>query len=301
MQTLIIKLGAAGDVVRTTTLLHALEGPIDWVVSEANAILLRGAEEIREVIVLGQHKGLAGRHYDLVINLEDSAEACSVLKDVHYDQLYGAYLDDRNELKYTDSSRGWFDLGVISRFGIQQADQLKWRNRRSFQELLFEGLGMTFHGECYVLPSGEPTGLTGDIAIAAQCGKVWPMKNWAHFDELKARLESDGLTVNYLSHRPTMRHHLSDVAGHRFLICGDTLPMHFALGLGIPTLAIFNCTSPWEIYDYGILEKVISPRLKDFFYRRDYDEAAVRAVSLEEVHSRFQKAWESATNPAASG
>ena len=63
--------------------------------------------------------------YDLVINLEDTQEIGSFLKLLKYKQLFGAYLDSGNSLRYTDDSRPWFDLGILSRYGKQQADQLK--------------------------------------------------------------------------------------------------------------------------------------------------------------------------------
>ena len=57
--------------------------------------------------------------------------------------------------------------------------------------------------------------------------------------------------------------------------------MHFALGTGTPCVSIFTCTSPWEIYDYGIQKKIVSPLLEEFFYKRGYDEREQRrSVSM---------------------
>ena len=42
MNILIVKLNATGDVVRTTPLLHRLEGDIVWVTARANLPLLQG-------------------------------------------------------------------------------------------------------------------------------------------------------------------------------------------------------------------------------------------------------------------
>jgi heptosyltransferase II len=77
--------------------------------------------------------------------------------------------------------------------------------------------------------------------------------------------------------------HLSDVRNHRCLVGGDSLPMHFALGTATHCVTLFNCTSPWEIYDYGIQLKVVSPLLGKFFYRRGRDECATAAITVEEV------------------
>jgi heptosyltransferase II len=54
-------------------------------------------------------------------------------------------------------------------------------------------------------------------------------------------------------------------------------------------VSLFNCTSPWEIYDYGILTKVISPLLPAFFYKRDFDARATSAIPLDEVRCAVLK------------
>ena len=109
------------------------------------------------------------------------------------------------------------------------------------------------------------------------------MKKWAHFDWLKSELESRGLKVNFLPTRPTLLEHLADVRGHRCVVSGDSLPMHLALGSDVPCVALFNCTSPWEIHDYGILTKLVSPLLGEFFYKRAFDPRATTAISRDEV------------------
>jgi len=127
------------------------------------------------------------------------------------------------------------------------------------------------------------TGLAGDVAIAPEAGSVWPMKRWAYYNQLKRELELPGLTVNVLPQRPSLLEHLCDVRNHRCLVSGDSLPMHLALGSGTRCVTLFNCTSPWEIYDYGIQRKIVSPLLENFFYKRGFDERATAAIGLKEV------------------
>ena len=43
-----------------------------------------------------------------------------------------------------------------------------------YQELLFEGLGFEFAGARYLLLRAIEAGLSGDVAIAADSGPVWP-------------------------------------------------------------------------------------------------------------------------------
>ena len=108
-------------------------------------------------------------------------------------------------------------------------------------------------------------------------------KNWSGYDALRLRLEQAGLRVNALPHRATLLEHLGDIANHRCLIGGDSLPMHLALGLRVPCVTLFNCTSPWEIHDYGVQTQVVSPLLSEFFYKRGLDPRATSAISLDEV------------------
>jgi hypothetical protein len=283
MNSLIIKLGATGDVVRTTPLLRRLNGSVSWITAENNLALLQGIDRNVRCVSWENRRRVADTIYDLVINLEDDRETSSFLGEVKFKQLFGAYLDSNGQPVYTADSRGWFDLSLISTYGREEADRLKLLNRRTYQELIFAGLGLGFSGERYYLPPARPTGLMGDVAISSSAGPVWPMKRWAYYHELKKELETQGLKVNMLESRPTLLEHLSDVQGHRCLVSGDSLPMHLALGSSVRCVSIFTCTSPWEIHGYGLQEKVVSPLLEKFFYKRGNDRNATTAISVERV------------------
>lgn len=284
MKTLIIKRGATGDVVRTTSLLHKLEGDIYWVTDENNSILLETLKEVKQCIFWENREIIKETKFDLVINLEDSLDISGFLNDIYYDDIFGAYLNDDGRLVYTKNSAEWFDISIISKYGKTKADELKLLNRKPYQDIIFRGLGYEFRGEPYLLPQTQNSGLIGDIAIAPKSGNVWPMKNWAYFDALAESLDKDGYRVNYLPQRETLLEHIADVRNHRYLVSGDSLPMHIALGSGIKCLSIFICTSPWEIYHYGLQKKIVAPNLEKYFYRRDYDPAAVGSISVNEVY-----------------
>ena len=202
-------------------------------------------------------------------------------------------------MRYTEDSRQWFDLGILSRYGRQQADRLKYENRRTYQELIFEGLGWRFEGERYCLPEPTRTGLKGDVAIAPQAGRIWPMKNWAYYEDLERELKRNGWIVNVLPERSSVLEHLGDVCNHRCLVSGDTLPMHLALGSGVRCVSLFTCTSPWEIHDYGLQRKIVSPLIKEFFYKRGFAERATSAITLEDVLAAVLEQLEAALNSDA--
>lgn len=146
------------------------------------------------------------------------------------------------------------------------------------------------------MPVATDTALLGDVALAVEAGPIWPMKSWAYYPRLKERLEREGLTVNVLPKRSSLVEHLSDVRNYRCLVGGDSLPMHLALGTGRRCVTLFNCTSPWEIYDYGIQAKIISPLLGEFFYKRGYDQRATAAITVNEVFDAVMAQLEAAPN-----
>lgn len=295
---LIVKLNATGDVVRTTPLLRRLEGDITWITAPINIELLEGIAPGLRCLTWDQRDGARDRHYDLVINLEDEVETAAFVMEIQHARRFGAYLDARKTVVYTDDSRRWFDLSLVSLFGREQADQLKLQNRRTYQDLIFEGLGIEFNGDRYLLHEPPATDLSGDVAIAAVAGPVWPMKGWAYYDLLKERLEAVGLRVNVLPRRPTILQHMADVKSHSCVVGGDSLPMHLALGTGTPCVTIFNCTSPWEIYDYGIQTKLVSPLLEKYFYQRGFDPAATSAISLQQVFDAVMERLNAGSTPA---
>lgn len=283
MNVLILKLNATGDVVRTTCLLRRLDADITWITASSNLVLLSAPLPSFRCIAWENRAQAHDSEYDLVINLEDEKEVAAFARSTRGKHLFGAYLDRDECVRYTDDARHWFDMSLISIHGRQKADELKLLNRRSYQQLVLEGLGFRFENERYVLPQAAKTNLVGDVAIAPFAGAVWPMKNWARYDDLSAALQALGLRVNFLPHRASLLEHLGDIANHRCLVGGDSLPMHLALGAGIPCVTLFNCTSPWEIHDYGIQTKVISPLLAEFFYKRGFDERATHAIGLDDV------------------
>ena len=285
MNTLIVKLNATGDVVRTSTLLRRLEGRVTWITARGNMALLAGVHPDLRCLAWEDRTQAQDSTYDIAINLEDELETAAFVKSVRHARVFGARLDDVGALGYSDDARAWFDMSLISRFGRQRADELKLLNRRSYQQMIFEGLGFTFQGEAYVLPEPAQTDLAGDVAIAPAAGPVWPMKNWAHYTALQRRLEDAGLRVSVLPHRDSLLAHLGDIRNHRVLVGGDSLPMHLALGVGTACVTLFNCTSPWEIHDYGLQEKIVSPLLAEFFYKRGMDTRATNAITLEQVCS----------------
>src|SRR5678815_2613447 len=149
MNTLILKLGATGDVVRTSTLLHRLEGQVTWITADKNVSLLQDIGRPLRVFSWEQRDQAKDQQYDLAISLEDEPEVGAFLRSVSHSRVFGAYQDKQDAMQYTEDAHRWFDLSLISRHGRAEADRLKFLNRSTYQQLIFEGLGYTFAREPY--------------------------------------------------------------------------------------------------------------------------------------------------------
>src|SRR5947208_16670574 len=110
MNVLIVKLGATGDVVRTTPVLCRLSGPVTWITAAKNGVLLDGlSDNLRHFSWEARARAL-DIPYDLAINLEDTLEIRQSLKTVRPAEIFGAYSDSCQRLRYTNNSNCWFDL-----------------------------------------------------------------------------------------------------------------------------------------------------------------------------------------------
>ncbi|MBU0672916.1 MAG: hypothetical protein KJ732_07820 [Candidatus Margulisbacteria bacterium] len=138
MRVLIVKLGAIGDVIRTTSLLKGLrekypEAAIDWLTAKTASEVLTSNPFIDRSYIW-EERGELGS-YDLVIGLEDDFEACQLVSRINSGKILGAFVQG-GEIAYTPSA--WFDMSAISKFGLEAANELKQQNRKTFQQHMAE-------------------------------------------------------------------------------------------------------------------------------------------------------------------
>jgi heptosyltransferase-2 len=287
---LIIKLGALGDVVRTTPLLRVLEGNITWVTAARAAPLLDGNPYIDRILSIEDGpEALLGHKYDLVINLEDEPAAAKLASRFDKATIVGAYMGEHG-VTYSESAGPWFDMSLISRFGKAKADELKMSNRKTYQEFMFAMIGRPFCGEEYVL-NAPVTKLQEPnlVGLEARAGDVWPMKRWSKFDELAERLEQAGFKTKVFQQRERLLDYIDDINECEYVVCGDTLAMHLGLALRKKVAAIFTCTTPHEICAYGRMVPIVSPLYTKYFYRRDFVPEAADAIPTDSVFKAVQQ------------
>ncbi|MBI2523127.1 glycosyltransferase family 9 protein [Candidatus Woesearchaeota archaeon] len=149
MDILIIKLGAIGDVIRTTSILSGLKEKykncrIDWLTKKESFDVLKNNNFINKLFLIDNDiVKIENNEYDLIISLDDDNEACTLAAKISHKELIGAYLDNGKRV-YTQNSSLWFDIGLISKFGKKKADELKAKNKKTYQQIMYEILDLDY-------------------------------------------------------------------------------------------------------------------------------------------------------------
>lgn len=163
-RTLLIKFGALGDVLRTTSVLAGLRkkhGPdhqLVWVTAPGAVPLIEGLRRpsglIHAILPVELEDGgavealgaeLARADFDQVLSFDDERAACALATRAARDdeaRILGAFLAADGTPTYTDSAAEWFDMGLLSKLGKAAADRLKIENRRSHAAIFASMLGI---------------------------------------------------------------------------------------------------------------------------------------------------------------
>lgn len=286
---LVIKKGASGDVIRTSTLLHFLKGDVTWVTHAYNKVFLPQQHNVlKRILAFEETSVILNEKFDSVISLDDDDECATLATTINSGEIIG--VNKKNEkILYTPHLKEWFDMSLISVHGRQRADQIKLQNRKTFQEMLFHGFNMEFNNKHGYLmnESIKTNSVNNRIGIEKRAGERWPTKSWNKFDELAAILKGRGYNIFFFEQRNNILDYVNDISSCQYVFTGDTLTMHLALYLKIPNVTVFTCTSPWEIAGYGTMRKVISPNLASAFYKTKYVPQAVESITIDDMVMAF--------------
>ncbi len=154
MNILIIKLGAIGDVLRTTGVLRGLHKKynapnIYWMTAPISIPLLARNPLISHVLTMDQWNTFKGTQFDLVISLDDEEEACRIATEAGATRIIGAYMSEHGRT-YTPSA--WFDMSLL---GGPDRDDLKKANKQTFQHHMATMLEIDEHEMEPILILGE--------------------------------------------------------------------------------------------------------------------------------------------------
>lgn len=142
---LILKTGALGDVLRTTSILPGLAARfpdlhITWVTAHGARRLVEdhplvactlGVDPKDEAEIDRLSATLAEQRFEWVLSLDDEEPLCRLASAQACMRLSGAFLKESGQRDYTEDVAPWFDMGLLSHLGKQEADHLKVVNRSS--------------------------------------------------------------------------------------------------------------------------------------------------------------------------
>lgn len=190
---LILKIGALGDVVRTTYFLPGLKKLYDnfleiyWITSNIAFELLEENKYIDKLIKIEDKKEMRkieNENFDWIISLEDEKEVFEKIENLKFKKLSGVYKKG-GYLTYTEDLKEWFDMGLLSKYGKEKADMLKKNNKLSHKEIFSKGLNIdilepyffnNMNVEEKIKKSFEKYTKKYLIGFNLNAGKRWPSK-----------------------------------------------------------------------------------------------------------------------------
>lgn len=279
---LIIKLGAIGDVIRTTPLFTKFKSEYPdakffWLTytpsvipSDVHLVLTYDLESIMF---------LKSVEFDIVVNLDKDKEACALASQISAKEKFGFVLKDGVPSPANENARQKFLTGIF--------DDLNKVNTKSYLEEIFEICKFKFNGEKYILDSFNEFGRDWHldhskkiIGLNTGCGgrwisRLWPEENW---NRLAKKLLDKGYEVLLLGgeqeHEKNLR--ISEKTGAIYfgyypletfinlvnhcdlVVTSVTMAMHITLALNKKIVLFNNIFNRNEFELFG-LGKIIEP------------------------------------------
>lgn len=293
---LIVKLAAAGDVLRTTCILPALRrrwsgAQITWVTERAAMPLLEDNPLVDRLIARDEAIArLLVEQFDVGFGLDPDGQGGALLSLARCRERAGYVLDEAGRvLPANDAAPLWWRMG--------RDDRLKRANRRTFQDLLYDICGLSgrpARPQLFV-PAGVRKAVRDRFAAALAPyahvmllntggGSRWAQKKWTpgHLRDLVHLVrreqpatavlvaggpEETALNAGILAatRDPGVVHagcgnSLKEFAAivelADLVVTSDSLALHMASALARPVVALVGPTSPWELEMYGSGEVV---------------------------------------------
>ncbi len=288
---LIIKLGAMGDVIRTTPLITRYKSlypnaKFTWITLFPD-ILPKG--EIHEIYKLGIEASLyvTNTDWDIAINLDKEKEASALLKMVNAKEKYGYILKDGVSQPVNELAQHKFDTGLF--------DDVSKANTKNYCTEIFELCGMEYAGEPYLLDNHADKGFQWNlppnkkiIGLNTGCGdrwttRLWSIEKWVELAKLiqdagyyplllggsqehERNLEiQSGSGADYFGNFP-LNQFINLIDHCDAVVTQVTMGMHLTLGLGKRIVLMNNIFNPYEfdLFDKG--EIVQPPKPCQCFY-----------------------------------
>jgi heptosyltransferase-2 len=309
---LLIKLGAVGDVIRTTPLLRRLR--LVYPQSEITWLTLT-PEVVPDVVdrILGFELpnivSLLSDQFDLLINLDKDREAIALAEKISAKRKEGFGMEPGTGKCIPLNERA-FHKWMTGLF-----DDFNKNNTKSYPEEIFEICGFEFKGEKYILDVenhvwsiSEPRPLIG---LNTGCGgrwttRLWPDERWIQLIRL---LKTSGKGVLLLGGTQEHEKNLlfASVSGAAYLgtfplrqfvslmsqcdivVTGVTMAMHIAIGLGKKLILFNNIFNRNEFELYGLGEILEPPVDCKGCFKRACEQNCMSLIEPAEVCSAIQR------------
>lgn len=284
---LIIKLGAAGDVIRTTPLLYPIrkeypDSKIYWLTYSSELVPVNTDPKVDEVLKynLQNVSYLLASEFDVVINLDKDYEAISIMNDISSKKKIGYTIKDGYCYPAGKSAEHKYLTGIF--------DNISKENKQNYMEEIFDICGYKFNGEKYILERNKEFDKDWSlnfnkkvIGLNTGAGERWTSRLWKDESWIKliTKLKSENYEVILLGgpsehEKNTL---LNEVTGAKYfgvfdlktfinladkcdvIVTQVTMSMHIAIALGKKLVLMNNIFNPNEFELYGNGE-IIHPR-----------------------------------------
>ena len=289
---LIIKLGAIGDVIRTTPLITRYKSlypnaKFTWITLSPDIL---PAGQIHEILKLSTEAVLQVQHtdWDIAINLDKEKEAGALLKSVNSKEKHGYILKDGAIQPVNELAWHKFETGLF--------DDVSKANTKNYCTEIFELCGMEYGGEAYLLDNHADKGFVWNldrskpiIGFNTGCGDRWTTRLWSidKWVELAKTMQQKGYQVlllggaqehernleiqqksgaQYLGHFP-LKQFINLIDQCDLVVTQVTMGMHLTLGLQKKIVLINNIFNPHEFDLFGKGKIVQPPKTCKCFYR----------------------------------
>jgi len=308
---LIIKLGAAGDVIRTTPLLEKLknnypESYIYWLTFTPN--LLPDIVDQKMLFKLENILTIRNIHFDILINLDKDKEACALAKEISAHYKYGFVLKNGIPNPVNELAAHKYLTGIFNDISKQ--------NKKSYLEEIFEICGFKFNQEKYNIKNPEQH-YTWElnrnkkiIGLNTGCGKRWTSRLWPedHWIRLANMLKTKGFEVILLGgpNEDEKNNRIQQAAGVKYpgyfslntfidlvnqcdlVVTAVTMTMHITIALRKKIVLFNNIFNKheFELYNLG---KILEPEHCDCYYVPECDQNCMRQITVEKVYNTIEK------------
>jgi lipopolysaccharide heptosyltransferase III len=288
----IIKLGAAGDVLRSTPLLRALTPfptgtKILWVTHSPELIPSEACEAVKPTAATLAR--IATTTWDFCWNLDKDPEACAIAAMTKAGEHRGYTL--RDGMPYPVNRAAWHKFAT----GID--DPYSRANEQNYVAEIFDIVGLPYRKEEYWLRPPSPharakaTELlpkSNAIGLNIGAGKRWPSRIWPaeYWIELINLLRTRGLVTVLLggpeevemsarlvadtdcmaSGVQPLEVFYAMIAQCQCAVTAVTMAMHLAIGARTPLVLINNIFNPHEFELYGRGEVIAPSTPCDCYY-----------------------------------